>query len=283
MKKTLFIILSLILFKTSMFAAGVLTVTFLDVGQGSSIVVQSPIGKIMVVDCGTSNWKHNEMVGDKVTAPYISSLGKNRIDVAILTHPHSDHVSGFARLLKKKPANYVLDLGISEKLKEYRDFIKEVKKSKANYKKAKRGQSIDLGGGVKVYVLSPNPYIKYRNLNDNSIVLWMIYKNTAFMLPGDAGVDVEYDISTTNKGIWAQVIQVGHHGSKNSTSDNWLDILKPSAGVISVGRRNIYHLPARSTTKKLEKKHIKIYRTDKNGAIIFKSDGHNIRVITVLK
>ena len=283
MNKRFFVLILLFLVKSGVLAAGLLTVTMLDVGQGSSIVVKSPTGKIMVVDCGTSSWKNDELVGDKVTAPYVQSLGKNNIDLAVLTHPHIDHVSGFARLLKKKPAKIVLDLGIPDTLDNYTAFMKEVKKSKAKYIKARRGQSFDIGGGVKVYVLSPNPYIKYRDLNENSIVLKIAYKFTSFILAADAGVDAEFDILSKYKNLKAQVLQVGHHGSKTSSSQNWLNTLKPTAAAISVGRNNIYNLPAKDTIAKLQNRHIKIYRTDKNGAIIFSSDGKTIRAKTILK
>lgn len=260
-----------------------LRVTFLDVGEGLCTVVRSPSGKTLVMDCGTSSWGKDGSVGEKLVAPYLQSMGVDRIDVAILSHPHSDHISGYPDLLKLKPANMVLDIGARHASPIYRRFLNTVKKSGAKYRIAKCGQSIDMGDGVIAEVLSPDPRHSYTDLNNRSMAIRIIFEDVAFLLAADTEEDAEQLMLESDIKLNSQVLQVGHHGSSSSTSNQWLEAVKPQVAVISCGRRNQYHHPSIETLRRLNNAGVRIYRTDKHGAVSFTTDGNVIRVHTLRK
>ncbi len=255
-----------------------LSLTFLDVGEGLCAVMRTPSGRTMVVDCGTSSWRDDDSIGEKVAVPYLQSLGVDTIDVAVMTHPHSDHVSGYAGLLEAKPARLVLDLGVRYPSPYYERFLKTVKSSGAKYRRARRGQTLDMGDGVSVQVLSPSPAETYTDLNNGSIVLRITYKKAAFLLASDAEAPAEQPMLKSGAPLQAQVLQVGHHGSKDSSSKEWLNVVRPQIAVISCGRRNDYGHPSRDTIRRLAAFGARVYRTDRDGAIRITTDGDMIRV-----
>lgn len=257
-----------------------LNVAFLDVGEGLCGVVQTPSGKTLVIDCGTSSWGKDGSLGEKLVAPYLQSIGADKIDVAILSHPHSDHISGYPSLLKLKPADIVLDIGAEHASPIYRQFLNAVKESGAKYRIAKRGQSIDMGDGVVVYVLNPDNSHNYDNLNERSIAVRIVYKKTSFLFSADTGTYAEKLMVESGMELHSQVLQVGHHGSSESTSHEWLEAVKPQIAVISCGRRNQYNHPSIDTLRRIANAGVRIYRTDKHGAISFATDGNDIRIHT---
>lgn len=258
-----------------------LTATFLDVGDGLCAVVRTPSGRVLVVDCGTSTWRDNASVGPKLAAPYLQSLGVDEIDVAILTHPHSDHSSGLPGLLKLEPARLVLDCETRRPSRESRVFIKAVKAVHARYRTARQGQVIDMGDGVKVRVLGPMPDAGYTDLNDDSTVLRITYKRAAILLTGDAGQAAEQDMIASNTNLRAQVLQVGHHGSRHATSAQWLSAVRPRIAVISCARRSRYGFPSRQTLDRLSSCGARTYTTGQYGAVTISTDGESIQVRTV--
>ncbi|MCL5104466.1 MAG: MBL fold metallo-hydrolase [Armatimonadetes bacterium] len=253
-----------------------LSVTVMDVGEGLSVVVRSPSGRTLVMDCGTCSWRDNESVGESVVVPYLKSQGVDHIDVAVLSHPHADHVSGYAGLIRAVPARLVLDIGTRSRSPLYRRFLATTKRVRARYRIARRGQNIDLGDGVRALVLSPKPGKLYSDLNERSIVLRITYKRASFLLEGDAGEETEREMIESRMPVRAQVLQVGHHGSADSSSSKWLAAVRPAIAVISCGRRNNYGHPSRKTLSRLASTGARIYRTDRNGAVCLTSDGESI-------
>ena len=257
-----------------------LTVTFLDVGDGLCAVVRSPSGATLVMDCGTATWRKSETIGEKLVAPYLQSMGVDTIDVAVLSHPHADHVSGYAGLLRLKPARLVLDIGARHGSPYYRRFLEVVRESGANYRIAKRGQSIDLGGGVVAHVLNPDPAKEYTDLNNNSIVLRIVYKNASFLLAADAGAEAERDILASCDKLRSQVLQVGHHGSDQSSTPEWLYAVRPGLAVISCARRSRYGHPSQEVIDRLNSLRSRVYTTGKHGAVTITTDGDTVSVRT---
>jgi len=261
-----------------------LDVTVMDVGEGLCVVTSTPSGKVMVMDCGTSSWRKNETVGESAVAPYLRKLGKGRIDVAVLSHPHSDHVSGYSGLLEQTPASLVLDIGATEHASPlYRRFLRTVKKCGSTYRIAKRGQEIDMKDGVILEILNPAPSTDYFDLNNRSIVLRIVYKNVAIILAADAEEPAETDILDSGLPVRAQVLQVGHHGSEAGSSTRWLEEVNPSMAVISCGRRNKYGHPSSKTVDRLTSYGARVYRTDKCGAVTISTDGRIVHVDTCAK
>jgi beta-lactamase superfamily II metal-dependent hydrolase len=255
-----------------------LSLVFLDVGEGMCAIARTPSGKTMVVDCGTSSWRHSERVGEKLVAPYLHSLGIRKIDVAVLTHPHADHISGYSGLLRIVPAHRVLDIGAKHPSPYYTDFLKAIRGTKAIYHIARRGQVIDMGDGVKAQVLNPNPLQDYMELNDRSIVLRLVYGRVAFMITGDAGEQIEHSMILAGKPLRSQVLQVGHHGSEEASSPEWLSAVNPTVAVISCGRNNEYGHPSREVISRLQSRGVRVYRTDVHGAVAFTTNGTTITV-----
>jgi len=258
-----------------------LTVTFLDVGEGLCVVARTPSGKTIVMDCGTSSWRDNESVGDKLVAPYLRSMGVDTIDLAVLSHPHLDHISGYANLLRAKPAKMVLDIGVKYKSPPYKRFLGSIKRANTTYRIARRGQIVDMGDGVAVQILSPDPGYDYPDLNNNSMVLRIVYKQAAFLLAADAEEDSEQHMLNAKSNVQAAVLQVSHHGSETGSSPEWLSAVKPKIAIISCGRRNKYGHPSVSVIRRLNSFGAKVYRTDKDGAVTVATDGSTMNVSSV--
>lgn len=255
-----------------------LEVTFLDVGDGMCAVVRSPAGRVMVVDCGTSSWRNPEQVGDKLVAPYLQRMGIDEIDVAVLSHPHADHVSGYADLLRFKPAKLILATSEEDENPYYWRFIKQIRASKAIYRRAKRGQILDLGGGAVAQVLNPEPQRKYEDLNNSSIVLRITYGSSAIVIAADAGTEAEMSMLCSDMSLRAQVLQVGHHGSDSASSPEFLAAIKPQIAIIPCARRSRYQHPSPEIVRRLESVGARIYTTGENGAVVVSTDGCTLRV-----
>lgn len=258
-----------------------LEVTFFDVGDGLCMFVHTPSGKTMMVDCGSSSWRDNASVGRKLVVPYLQSLGLDGIDVAVLTHPHADHASGFPGLLKMEPARLVLECGANYNSPEHKAFLKAVKASPARYRIARRGQVLDMGDGVTARILDPAPNVEYPNLNDDSIVMKITYKRVAVLLDADAGKAAERDMLDSGADVRAQVLQVGHHGSRDATSPAWLSAVQPRIAIISCARYSHYGFPSREVLGRLDSLGTRTYSTGRCGAVTVSTDGDSIDVRTV--
>ncbi len=257
-----------------------LEVTFFDVGDGLCVFVYTPSGRCMIIDCGSSSWRDNSVVGKKVVMPYIQSLGLDSIDVAILSHPHADHASGFPALLKHKPARLVIECGADYDSPEHEAFESAVKKCRADRKIGYRGQVLELGDGIRAEILHPRQDAKYEDLNDNSIVIRLIYKQFSALLTADATQIAEDEILDAGVDVKAQVIQVGHHGSQSATSPRWLASVQPSIAVISCSKHSRYSFPSKTVTQRLSSFGIKTYSTAKCGSVTISTDGNKINVHT---
>jgi len=161
-----------------------LTVSVIDVGQGDSILVESPSGKTMLID-GGPKYKRGD-AGRRYVLPYLHKKGINKIDILVLTHPHDDHVGGLPSVIKDMPVGLVLDSGQPHTSRVYLDFLGLIDVNKIPYKLARAGQVLDLGSGVKGQILNPSePFIKESALNNNSVVIRLVFGKIAIMLTGD--------------------------------------------------------------------------------------------------
>ncbi|MDI6826884.1 MAG: ComEC/Rec2 family competence protein [Armatimonadota bacterium] len=265
----------------------VLEVTLLDVGNGDCIFVQTPSGKTMLVDGGGRvGISKDETFGLRVVAPFIRSIGVSRIDIVVLTHPHEDHVQGLVRILKDFRVGMVLDSAIPHASDAYSAFLGEVESRSIDYRKALRGQVIDFGDGVRANVLHP-PYPRLENttddINNNSIVLRITFGKQSVILTGDAGFEAEKDMLAFGLPLRSTVLKVAHHGSKNATSDEWVQAVSPKIALVSVGRNNAFGQPSSSVLKRLEEAGAKIYRTDRNGAVRIRMKPSECQVYPLVK
>lgn len=261
---------------------------FLDVGQGDCIFIRSPSGTTYLIDGGSSSVKS---VGEYRILPFLRYNGIDCIDYMIITHSDEDHVSGLKEILNQSDTgdidvrNLVLP-NPSKKCKDssYNDMIslahgKNVEINYINTGDQLRDEYIDM------MCLNPVEDFESESVNAYSTVLSLVYGKTSCLLTGDMekeGEEAVYDILTSKKGSSFpekyNVLKVAHHGSRNSSSKKFLDIVSPDISIISCGKNNRYSHPHKELLERLENVSGTIIRTDINGAVILKNDGINIEV-----
>lgn len=244
-----------------------LKVHFLDVGQGDSIFIELPTNETILIDASIKD-ASNKIIN------YLREENVSKIDYVFATHPHSDHIGGMSAVIKAFDIGQIYMPKAVTTTKTYENLLLTIKDKNLKIKAAKAGNTIIDTDDLKLVVLAPNQD-SYESLNNYSIVLKLTYKEKSFLFMGDAETLSEKEITGD---IQADVLKVGHHGSRTSTSQAFLNKVNPSYAVISVGLNNDYKHPHQEVIDRLEKKNIKIYRTDQNGDIIFTTDGYNIDV-----
>ncbi len=249
-----------------------LKITFLDVGQGDAAVVESPSGKVMLIDTG--GLLHNgDTEGRKVVAPFLRSEGINHIDAILLSHPHADHIGGAADILDRFPVDEIIDNGQDSEVPLVAKILKEAHDHGTVYHRATRGELLDFGDGVHVEVLEPSGNTSMQSENDASLIVKIEYGSTSCLLTGDAEAGEEDKLEKTGDLLKSDVLKVGHHGSHTSTTADFLNAIHPKIAIISVGAHNLYGHPSIEVLDRLKGIGAEVYRTDKNGAVTCKSDG----------
>ena len=264
-----------------------LRVTFLDVGQGDAAVVETPDGAVIVVD-GGGNPGLTEIYGNdpgaRVVVPFLRSRGINRVTLLAPSHPDDDHVQGLVAVARAFPVETMLDGGIPDIHDDatnvrLRTILREKNVPTVT---ARRGQFYTLGtSGVAVEVLHPaEPFLTNATsfTNANSVVLRVSYKKTALLFTGDTEETAETALLKRGDTLRADVLKVGHHGSRSSSKQAFLNAIRPSIAVISCGINNDYGHPAPEVLHNLNAVGAKITRTDRGGAIVVESDGARVFV-----
>ena len=233
----------------------------------------------MLVD-GGSEGSHD--IGYNIIEPFLRREGVNRIDMLVLTHPHADHLSGLQAVLTDFHIGMILDPAIPHPSKTYEAFLETARDRGITYRKAVRGQVLDLGDGMKAEVLNPpQEHLTGTedDVNNNSVVMRLTCGGASVMLMGDAGHAAEASILESVGKLKSDALKVGHHGSNDATSDAWLDAVCPRIAVISVGRSNPFGHPHREIMERLSTRGIQVYRTDRNGAVSvsFGENGYTAR------
>ena len=242
-----------------------LSVYFLDVGQADSILIRLN-GQNMLIDAG-----NNE--DGPLIVNYFKELGIENFKYVVATHPHEDHIGGMDDIIN----NFNIDtFYMPDKItttKTFEDVLDALENKNMKYNTLNDGDKFNIDN-ANIEVISGG--FTNSDINDSSIVLKLVYLNNSFLFTGDATSNVESKL--LDKDIKSDVLKVGHHGSKYSTTDKFLDKVSPKYAIISVGKDNIYNHPSSNTITKLENKGIKIYRTDTLGTIVLDSDGNSINI-----
>ena len=246
------------------------SITFLDVNQGDSNVIIFPFGKTILIDTGGLYLSENSISKNKII-PYLSSIGISKIDLLILTHGDYDHMGEAINLVNNiKIEKVIFNCGEYNNLEK--ELIKVLDKKKIKYYSCIKELNIDKN---KLYFLQTK---EFDNENDNSNVIYTELNGYKFLFMGDAGVDKEKDILDKYNLSNVDVLKVGHHGSKTSSSKEFIDEINPKYGVISVGKNNRYGHPNKEVLNNLENS--KIYRTDQDGSIKFKIKNDKLEIET---
>ena len=244
-----------------------LHIAFLNIGQGDSIYIESPTGTQVIVDGGPDSSLLRELTS--VMNPFDRTL-----DAIIVTNPDQDHFAGFIPLLGRYSVGEELEPGTVKTTLTYKALVSALTENKVPRVLAKRGMILDLGGGAALQVLYPDRDVSHLAPNDGSVVMKLIYGKTSVMLMGDATAKVEaHLISLGTTTLSSDILKLGHHGSKTSSSENWLQAVRPSEAIVSAGCKNKYGHPNKEVTDRLASDSIPYLWTCKEGTIAFTSDG----------
>ena len=236
---------------------GQFSVDFIDVGQGDSILVCSD-GQSMLVDAGTNE-------SGKTVLNFLKDKGIKKLDYAVGTHPHADHIGGLDDVIKGVDVGELLMPNAVTDTKTFSDVLDAAESKNLSITVPEEDEEFSLGAS-KVTVLSKNSE-QSDNLNNSSLVLKVTYGEFSLLLTGDAEKEVEKQLLSDKKDVSADVLKVGHHGSETSTSAEFLKAVSPKCAVIFCGKNNDYGHPHEKTLEKLEKQGTEVYRTDLLGTI----------------
>jgi len=252
---------------------GLLRVYFFDVGQGDAIFIETPNGNQVLIDGGPDNKVLQELAR-------VMPFYDREIDMVVLSHPHADHATGLISVLERYDVKNVLQAKedyYSPVVTAWRDVVKM---EGVNEIEAIAGKIIELGNGVVLKTIYPRESLEkqtVKNPNNSSVVMMLDYKDTEILLVGDIEAKVEKEL--LNDDIGADILKVGHHGSKTSTTASFLEKVSPQVAFIEVGSKNKFGHPAFEVIRRLEKSGIKYYRTDLDGHMEIVSDGQSFKTI----
>ena len=246
-----------------------LEVTFIDVGQADSILLENE-GQYMLVDAG------NNEDGPKLVT-YLKGLGINQFNYVVGTHPHEDHIGGLDDIINNFNIKNFYMPDVITTTKTFEDVLDALENKNIALTIPNKNDTFKLGDAtIKVlYVGSEDE----KDLNNTSIVLKATYQNVSFLLTGDASTKVEGNLD--RKDLESTVLKVAHHGSSTATNEEFLNLVNPKYAVISVGKDNQYNHPHTSVLNTLANHNITTYRTDEDGTIQMITDGVNIEINTM--
>jgi len=244
-----------------------LEVVSFSVGDGDCFLVRAPSGRTVMIDCGSRSTKK---VGAQVIVPNLLLLGVRKLDAIIITHPDSDHVNGIPDVLDALPVDRIFDPEIPDELTDYQQVVALAKQKEIPRFRARAGELINLGGGVRLCLLAPvDPLITgtSSDTNNNCVVSLLEYRHAHMLFTGDLQREGEQALLARGGVPHAEIMEAAHHGSHNGSSEALLDTVKPYTTVIScVGDVNSGH-PHPALLARLRQRGIGILRTDVLGEI----------------
>lgn len=251
---------------------GTIVVTYLDVGQGDSEFIQLPGGKCMLIDASTSD-------ASDTIIDFISKLGYSKIDYLVATHPHADHIGGMKTIVEHFDIGDIYMPKVSANTKTYENLLLAIADKGRSIHTAKAGAAVLDEDDLSAEFLAPVK-ANYDNLNAYSAVLRLQYGSNVFLFMGDAEAASETEIlkASTKDKLNADVLKVGHHGSKTASSFEFVSAVSPGIAVIEVGKDNSYNHPHFEAINNLSEIGARILRTDINGNVAVVSDKTNITV-----
>lgn len=246
-------------------ASSGMEVHFIDVGQGDATLILAE-GHAMLIDAGDNN---------KGTAVqlYLKKRGVERLDYLVLTHTDSDHIGGADVIISKFDIGQIFLSDFKKENKTYRELMESMKNRGMTFSAPEVGAEYKLGDAVFT-IIAPND--TYDDPNDSCIALIIDHGENSFLFSGDCEEAAERDILENGMDLDVDVYQAGHHGSRTSSMEEFLDVMSPEYAVISCGEGNSYGHPHAQTLNNLRARHIQVFRTDEQGSIVAYSDGTDI-------
>lgn len=265
-------------------ARGKTEVTVLDVGQGDSIFVSFPNGDTMLVDGGGlagSEWvkgmRSAPDVGEEVVSPYLWSRGIKRLDIVALTHAHEDHLGGLASVIENFHVGQ-LWIGRDENTLEFRNLLAEARRLGVAIVHKSEGEDLVWGAVHGKVLWPPMEDPADAASNDDSLAMRIEDGATSFLLTGDIQAAEERKILAEGVPLASDFLKVPHHGSKTSSTEPFLEAVRPRFAAVSVGAGNAYGHPSESVVERYADDGVRLMRTDRDGAITATSDGHRLAV-----
>jgi competence protein ComEC len=253
-----------------------LEVNFFDVGQGDAIFIETPERHQILIDGGPDS-TILEKLGQAMP------FWDRTIDLVILTHPEEDHLSGLIGVLKRYKVENILWTGVLHEAPEYDEWERLIENEGAKIQIAKAGQKIFWSKNHENFIEILYPFENlagqdFKDVNDTSVVSRLVFGEKSFLFPGDIFEKAEGEILNRGATIDSDVLKVAHHGSKTSSSPQFLAEVSPEIAVISLSKDNKYGHPHQETLEKLKNYGIRILRTDQDGDIKIISDGINLKL-----
>jgi competence protein ComEC len=255
----------------------------IDVGQGDSLLAAFPDGKLMLIDAGGipsfgRAHKPNINIGEDVVSPYLWSRSVKRLDVVVMTHAHEDHMGGMSAVLKNFHPKE-LWTGAVQESPEWMGVRETARQLHISIRQMHRTDPFPFGG-AQIQVLAPD--LQYeaeiKPKNDDSLVMRVVFGANSFLLTGDMEKKIEEQLFFEGLLSHSDVLKVGHHGSRTSSTADLLDTVHPAFAIISAGFENSYGHPHPLTLAALEERHVALYRTDQRGLVRIVSDGKRLEV-----
>ena len=275
-------------------AKGQLTISMLDIGQGDAVLIQTG-AKNILIDTGDDKYYEDGKKG-KDNTQLLTELQKlkiDHIDTLVMTHAHADHIGKADKVIAQYGVKELVYNGIPSTSKYFINALKAAKANGTQQVKVKAGDVLDFGNGVSFEIVSPSQSLidedtaaikakKKVDVNNESVVGRLTFGNFAMLFTGDAEGPVEKDMAASyGKKLKCQVLKAGHHGSKTSSTAEFLKLVQPESVVMSLGVNNQYGHPHEALLNRLQKQGVKnIYRTDANGTITIVSDGSSYSITT---
>lgn len=275
-------------------AKGQLTISMLDIDQGDAVLIQTG-AKNILIDTGDDKYYEDGKKGKENTQllTELQKLKIDHIDTLVMTHAHADHIGKADKVIAQYGVKELVYNGIPSTSKYFINALKAAKANGTQQVKVKAGDVLDFGNGVSFEIVSPSQSLidedtaaikakKKVDVNNESVVGRLTFGNFAMLFTGDAEGPVEKDmVASYGKKLKCQVLKAGHHGSKTSSTAEFLKLVQPESVVMSLGVNNQYGHPHEALLNRLQKQGVKnIYRTDANGTITIVSDGSSHSITT---
>ena len=258
---------------------GTLRVVFADVGQGDMTIITTPSDHTIVVDGGPDPERAVHVLDGQ------KPFWDRTLSLVVLSHPHSDHVSGLNEVLRRYDVERILESVVEYESADYVAWSRLADSEGAQLIGARPGVRLSFDDGVELHVLAPsdedgNP--NSADANDESVVVRVVYGNASFLLTGDAVSEVERWLLHSGQTLDSDVLKVAHHGSRTSSSAAFLSAVSPHAAVISAGQDNRFGHPDPEVVERLEEliPDSRIFRTYESGTVTFETDGRSLNVKT---